>query len=170
MPIAQFTRAYYAMNKVQEDASQALGLGKRAAVVLLILSETDKGRMPTKDLVATFQKWFVSAENTAAKDVSIAKGELFDKDLIMARHGIRNIELTERGSEVATELAGEIERALKNLVERQQDLFVIEGALTAIKPKMPEKALSSLGVTKKPMNSAGDKPGRQTGIGVTLVR
>ena len=28
MAIAEFTRAYYAMNKVLEDASQGIGLGK----------------------------------------------------------------------------------------------------------------------------------------------
>jgi hypothetical protein len=153
MPIAQFTRAYYAMNKVLEDASQALGLGKRAAVVLLILSETEEGRMPTRDLVATFQKWFVSAAHTAAKDASIAKGELFQKDLIMARGGIRNVELTERGRDLALQLTGEIERSVKHLVDGQQDLFLIEEALSTIKPKMPEKALSSIGVTKKPVES-----------------
>lgn len=94
MPIDQFTRAYFAMNKVLEDASRRLSLGKRAAVVLLILSDAENGQKRTKEVVETFQKWFVSAVHTAAKDVSIAKGELFQKDLIVARHGIRNIELT----------------------------------------------------------------------------
>jgi hypothetical protein len=163
MPIAQFTRAFYAMNKVLEEVSRDHILGQRAAVVLLILSETDKGQMRTKELVATFQKWFVSGENTAAKDVSIAKGELFQKDLIMARHGIRNVELTEQGVELAAALASAIELALKKLVDGQQDLFIIQEALSTIKPKMPEKALSSVGVNKKPMDSAGIRPSRRRG-------
>jgi len=51
MPIAEFTRAFYAMNRVLEDASYKVRLSKRAAGVLLILFETDDGRMKTADLV-----------------------------------------------------------------------------------------------------------------------
>jgi hypothetical protein len=155
MPIDQFTRAYYAMNKVLDEVSRSVSLGQRATVVLLILSDADKGQMRTKELVATFQGWFVSGENTAAKDVSIAKGELFDKDLIMARHGIRNVELTEQGAQLATELIAKIEAALENLVDGHRDLVLIQQALSTMKPKPPAKALSSVGVKKKPMDTAG---------------
>jgi hypothetical protein len=161
MPITQFTRAYYAMNKVLEDVSRNLSLGQRAAVVLLILSDAEDGQMRTKELVETFQRWFVSGENTAAKDVSIAKGELFQKDLILARHGIRNIELTEAGKERAAELVGAIERSLEKLVDGQQDLVLIQEALSTIKPKLPEKALSSVGVNKKPVDSVRPKAPRK---------
>jgi hypothetical protein len=159
MPIDQFTRAYFAMNKVLEDASQKLSLSKRAAVVLLILADRPNGEIGTKDLVETFQKWYVSTENTAAKDVSIAKGELFKDDLIMARHGIRNIELTENGRERVLKLVGMIEQALKTVVDGHQDLLLLKEALSTIKPKMPEKALSSVGVTKKHVDSSRNKAG-----------
>lgn len=150
MPIEQFTRAFFAMNKVLDDASRELGLGKRAAVVLLILSDATNGQKRTKEVVATFQEWFVSAVNTAAKDVSIAKGELFDRDLIVARHGIRNIQLTSDGWNRAAELISAIERQLENLVTAQQDLVLVRQALSAIQPKKPGKALSSMNLPKKP--------------------
>jgi hypothetical protein len=158
MPIAQFARAFYAMNKVLETASQKLSLGKRDAVVLLILADQPDGEMRTKDIVETFQRWFVSEQNTAAKDVSIAKGELFKDDLIMARRGIRNVQLTEKGREKADKLIAMIEHELSTVVDRQRDLVLIQEALSTIKPKMPEKALSSIGVSKKPADSAKGKP------------
>jgi hypothetical protein len=157
MPIDKLMRAYFALHKVLDEASQDLGLGKRAAVVLMILSTAPKGQKRTKDVVQTFQEWFVSARNTAAKDVSIAKGELFEKDFIVARHGIRNIELTINGTNRAAELIAEIERRLESLVADQKDLQIIGDGLSAIKPKKPGKALSSIDLPKKPISSARPK-------------
>jgi hypothetical protein len=157
MPIDQFTRAYFALHKVLDDASLELGLGRRAAVVLMILSEAPNGQKRTKEVVETFQDWFVSARNTAAKDVSIAKGELFQKDLIVARHGIRNIQLTTNGTNRAAELIAAIERRLENLVATHQDLQIIGDALSAIKPKKAERARSSIDLPKKPISSARPK-------------
>jgi hypothetical protein len=84
---------------------------------------------------------------------------LFDKDLIMARHGIRNVELTEQGAQMATKLIAKIEAALENLVDGHRDLVLIQQALSTMKPKPPEKALSSVGVNKKPMDTAGNANG-----------
>jgi len=161
MPIDQFTRAFYAMNKVLEEASQTLQLSKRAAVVLLILSDAEKGEMRTKDLVETFQRWFVSASHTAAKDVSIAKGELFQRDLIMARGGIRNIELTAQGRDQAAGLVAAIERALENLVAGQKDLLLIQAALSTIKPKMPPKPLTPAGFKETGRRRDAAGPGKK---------
>lgn len=141
MPIAQFTRAFYAMNKVLEDASRELGLGQRAAIVLLILHESDGGPVKTTDLVDTFRKWFVSSENTAAKDVSIAKGELFEKDFVVARRGIHNIQLTDEGRTNAHKLISAIERALDALVADRRDLSLLAAALSTI--KLPRKPVRS---------------------------
>jgi hypothetical protein len=157
VPIAQFTRAYFAMNKVLDDASQSLGLGKRAAVVVLILLEADNGQMRTKDVVERFQAWYVSGANTAAKDVSIAKGELFEKDLIVARHGIRNIELTSTGRLLAANLVTEIEGELQSLVDNQADLVLIAQALRDLRPSKPEEALSEIKVPRRPAGSVRGK-------------
>lgn len=163
MPIDDFTRAYFAMNKALEDASRGVGLGKRSAVVLLILSDAANGQKRTKEVVETFQKWFVSAMHTAAKDVSIAKGELFVKDLIVARHGIRNIALTEEGRGRTDELIAAIKRELGKLVTSQSDLLLIGQALAAIEPEKPKKALSSIVLPKKkPVESSRAKDKRNS--------
>lgn len=142
MPIAEFTRAFYAMNRVLEDASYKVRLSKRAAVVLLILFETDDGRMKTADLVRTLQTWNVSTGSTVSKDVSIAKHELFDRDLVMARGGIRNVELTDLGRQRALELVGAIGEALHKLVTNQDSTSLLR------------RVSESVEIPKKPVNSA----------------
>lgn len=143
MPIGEFTRAYYAMNRVLEDASSSLQLSKRAAVVLLILYETVDCRMRTSELVRTFQTWDVSKKNSAAKDVAIAKGELFGQDFVMARGGIRNVQLTDEGRGKAEQLIAAIEKALRRVVDGPD-----KGT------SLLRLALSSIEIPKKPVASA----------------
>jgi hypothetical protein len=142
MPIADFTRAYYAMNKVLDDASTKAGLSKRAAVLLLILHDAPD-RMETADLVRNFESWNVSTSRTAAKDVSIAKGELFQNDLVAARGGIRNIEVTEKGRRRASDLVSAIEQALRDMLDRDSENSLLAKLMLETVPRIPRKPVGS---------------------------
>jgi len=153
MSIVEFTRAYYAMNKMLEDASSDQNLSKRAAVVLLILGDGAAHGMKTSDLVETFQTWYVSTGNTAAKDVSIAKGELFKLDLVEARHGIRNIQLTDEGRKRAGRLVETMEHALMAPANAE-----LVSALQTV--PLPKKPVARQGIRKLAKGSGALPPGR----------
>ena len=157
MPIGEFTRAFFAMNSVLEDASHGLGLSKRAAVVLLILYESSDGRMKTAELVRTLQAWKVSTGNTVSKDVSIAKGELFEQDLVIARGGIRNIELTAAGRQKAESLIEAIGDAMNKAAAGDDATSLLWRVCETV--PVPRKPMNSAEIERlaKPPRSAGSK-------------
>lgn len=143
------------MNRAFEDAVQSVGLSKRGALALVILSDAS-GAMSTADLVTGMQEWLVSSEPSAARDVSLAKSELFEDDLIIARHGIRNIELTAKGIQALDDLRLSVERYLIRLSEKQIDPALVDPALRSIR-KGPGRAQTNKTPERKPAVSAGSR-------------
>jgi hypothetical protein len=124
MPVEEFARLYYSMSRVLEDASDSVGLSKRAAIVLWILKLTAAGALENKDLVRKFGGWHMSkTHDGASRDVSLANAELDRLNLIVIHRGPYRVELMPEGFERVGKFLEKLEEAIEKLGPEQRDMI-----------------------------------------------
>ena len=112
MPVEEFSRLYYAMGRVLEDATAKLGLSKKTGIVLWLLSQGDAQGIENRDLVNRFSAWHVSkTPQGASRDVSLANAELDRKGLITIRRNPYRICLSALGTDVSRQLSSALKQA-----------------------------------------------------------
>lgn len=107
--ITQLARMNFAINSILEKASMGVGLSKRAAIALALLSA---GGTAVEGLIVSnqalqeqFVRLNISSELSVKKDVSTVKGELLQKQYIEIRGKVSQFGLTQQGREAITAMS-----------------------------------------------------------------
>jgi hypothetical protein len=134
---------------ILEEASRNAGLSKREATMLILLRGTEHNSLTTNELGQLFHDWGVSSNATAAKDVSIAKKELFRTGLVIASGSTKNVALTAAGQVAADNLQSAIREGLHRAGQKSGigDLVPILQSLQL--PGKPVDAAAASGASKK---------------------
>ncbi len=143
MAATELARMLFATNAVLDKAASAIGLSKRAALALAIMSQEGRegGALSNQELQDRFVQHKISTELSAKKDASAAKGELLKAKHIEIQGRVAVFAMTEQGKatlkhmyEVMTRviddigLADEERSVLRQLVAAQQQRSTVERA------------------------------------------
>lgn len=138
MPIEEFARLYYAMSRVLEEATEPLGVSKRAGIVLLLLSQAPDGSLLNSDLVRKFGAWQLSkTREGASRDVSKANEELDSKGWISIHRGPYRVEITSEGQSAAKAVNDGIGAALARVTVSPQLRSLLESLVLDMESRKP---------------------------------
>lgn len=99
MAATELARMISAANTVLDEAASAIGLSKRAALALAIMSQEGRegGSLSNQELQDRFVQHRISSELSAKKDASAAKGELLKAKHIEIQGRVAVFAMTEHG-------------------------------------------------------------------------
>jgi hypothetical protein len=126
MAATELARIVFAANTILERASSAIGLSKRGALALVVMTTDGKdGVMGNQRLQNRFVHYNISSEASAKKDASAAKSELLKVRFIEIRERMSNFVITDVGHSALGKMQDEMARAMDDLrlSDKEREVF-----------------------------------------------
>jgi hypothetical protein len=158
MDVTEFARVFYAVNLILEDASAGVGLSKRAALALVLIST--KATVNNRDLQQQFVKNNISTDKSAQKDSSTAKSELLDKGYIAIRNNVSVFAITDSGKQAVSTINTAVGDGIEKLGptdDQRSAMRVLVGLPPRIQPATTVKASQDSGESNTESKSPSKK-------------
>lgn len=139
MAVAELARMLFAANTILEKVSSAVGLSKRAALALAIMSleENSASTMTNQYLQDQFLKYKVSTAQSVQKDASAAKSELLEHKHIEIQGKVSVFAISEQGRGIFLKMYQAMDEAIEEQGLSDEERSVLRKLVGMPEPKTP---------------------------------